>query len=158
MNRNKVLFISHDATRTGAPIILLHLLKWIRKNTDISIEILLKDGGPMENDFRSVGPTNVLNWSNSIFNQKDKEHFLNELAGRDFAVIYSNTIANGQLLEYLAAADCPIVTHIHELDFRIRHQTRPEVIAGVLSATDHYIAVSNAVQQNLIFNHGVSEQ
>ena len=41
----KILFISHDAGRTGAPLLLLNMLKWLKGNRDLSFEVLLmKDG------------------------------------------------------------------------------------------------------------------
>ncbi len=57
----KVLFISHDASRTGAPIVLLHLLKWVKYNTDVEFLILLKDGVELEDRFRVLGETNIWN-------------------------------------------------------------------------------------------------
>ena len=155
--KKKVLFISHDATRTGAPIIFLHLLQWLRRNTSITFDILLKDGGPLEEEFRALGSTNLLNWNNNAFDPALKEKFLRNLAKEDFGLIYSNTIVNGQILQLLAGADCPIISHIHELEYRISHQTKPEIIAGVTACTDHYIAASQAVKQNLVDNLDIPE-
>src|SRR4051812_46277647 len=57
---SRVLFVSHQATRTGAPIMLLHLIRWVRANTDVRAEILLLRGGPLESEFRKLGRTRVL--------------------------------------------------------------------------------------------------
>ena len=38
----KILFISHDATRTGAPILLLNLLRLLKETGVYQISILLK--------------------------------------------------------------------------------------------------------------------
>ncbi len=54
-----VLFVSHDASRTGAPIVLLTFLKWLRSNTDYDFEILLGRGGELEREFTEVAPTTV---------------------------------------------------------------------------------------------------
>jgi len=49
----KILFISHEASRTGAPLILLHLLKWLNKNTEnLQFDVLLIKRGAMADDFR----------------------------------------------------------------------------------------------------------
>ena len=41
----KILFICHDACRTGAPLLLLNMLRWLKANSDLSFEVLLmKDG------------------------------------------------------------------------------------------------------------------
>src|SRR4051794_39912860 len=55
-----VLFVSHDATRTGAPIVLLHLLRWLRANTDIDPTVLLTGDGPLATEFEAVGATVML--------------------------------------------------------------------------------------------------
>ncbi len=155
--QQKILFISHDATRTGAPMVLLHLLKWFRRNSRIAYQILLKDGGPLEDEFCSLGHVHLLNWDNTCLDQTKKENYLKDLAKQDFDLIYSNTIANGQILKFLTSADCPIMSHIHELEYRIRYQTKPDIIAGVTAFTDHYIAASQAVKRNLVGNHGIPE-
>ena len=53
--RPRVLFVSHDASRTGSPIVLLTLQRWLRANVDIEIQTLLLEGGPLQSDFASVG-------------------------------------------------------------------------------------------------------
>jgi hypothetical protein len=51
----KILAISHDDSRTGAPIGLLHFIKWTKENTDSEIDILFRDSGDiMTNDFKKV--------------------------------------------------------------------------------------------------------
>ena len=153
--RQKILFISHDATRTGAPVGFLHLLRWVRVNTSIPFDILLRNGGPLEDEFRRLGPTDVLHWDNHYVDAGGKQRRLNELASRDYTLVYSNTIANGEILEYLAGLDAPVISHVHELEFRIRHQCQPAVFAGVAAFSDHYFAASQAVKSNLVSRHGV---
>ena len=50
----KVLFISHDALRTGAPLFLLNLLKWFGTNSELTFRILLKNGGDLESEFQAL--------------------------------------------------------------------------------------------------------
>ena len=50
----KILFISHEATKTGAPISLLNFLKEIKALKGIYISFFLLSDGPLENDFRKV--------------------------------------------------------------------------------------------------------
>lgn len=46
IRRNKILFISHDATRTGAPILLLNLLKLLKNfSEDFTFNTIIKNGG-----------------------------------------------------------------------------------------------------------------
>lgn len=68
IGRNRrVLFVSHDARRTGAPGVLLNLLGWLKASTDIDLHVLLREGGPLESEFARVSTvhrlTDTLPWS-----------------------------------------------------------------------------------------------
>src|SRR5258708_32684748 len=62
--RPRVLFVSHDASRTGSPIVLLTLQRWLRANVDIEIQTLLLEGGPLQSDFASVGGVHLFDDGN----------------------------------------------------------------------------------------------
>jgi hypothetical protein len=53
----KVLFIGHDASRTGAPLLLLELIKWLTSNSSIKPSVLLKQGGELEAEYEVATPT-----------------------------------------------------------------------------------------------------
>lgn len=103
--KRRILFVSHEATRTGAPMFLLHLLRWLRREAKVDFEILLGAGGPLEEEFRKVGLVHF---------KKDLENDPAALAR--FDLIYANTCLNGELLDELPCAGIPIITHVHELD------------------------------------------
>jgi hypothetical protein len=51
----KFLFISHETSRTGAPMVLLHFLKWIKANhPQINIDVLTLRGGALVGEFKTV--------------------------------------------------------------------------------------------------------
>lgn len=57
----KILFIGHEAERTGAPIILLHLLRWLAKNrSDLEIDLLLLRDGDLRTSYEKVAQVYVL--------------------------------------------------------------------------------------------------
>ena len=63
--RRTILFLNHSASRNGASLLLLHLLQWLRANTDFRLEVLSDGGGPLIDEFRAVAPTQV--WRNPLF-------------------------------------------------------------------------------------------
>ena len=172
----RVLFISHDAQRMGAQTVLLHFLHWFRDNTDIPFEILLKRGGELQPDFEALAPVTV--WGE--WDEMDELAYIGAeqkpgsgtvplpgnahtrrvsrlLARKGFGLVYSNTLANGLLLEALRGLRCPVISHVHELDWCIRHYLC--CIAEVAKArTGRYIAVSRAVRRALIETLGVAEE
>ena len=56
----RVLFVSYAASRTGAPLVLLEMLRWLRANTEISYSILFWSGGSLLPEFQALGPCRVL--------------------------------------------------------------------------------------------------
>ena len=55
-----VLFVSHEGTFTGAPMVLLHLLRWLRDNSRVEPTVAILRDGPLTEQFAEVGPTTVL--------------------------------------------------------------------------------------------------
>jgi glycosyltransferase involved in cell wall biosynthesis len=177
--RKSVLFVSHDASRAGAPIIHLNFLNWFKNNTDIPFKVLLANTkgprGELVNKFEELaelrtfetksfleprGPlTNTLNhYVNDLVTKRIYMRKLrNQLQEDNIGLIYSNTIVNGGILRLLSFLDCPVITHVHELDFWITHRAGPANLKQVKEFTNHYIAVSQAVKNNLVTNHNIPE-
>jgi glycosyltransferase involved in cell wall biosynthesis len=156
----KVLFISHSAGRTGAPLMLLNFLRWLKENSDIHFEILLKTTGELRGDFAELAPTHIFaqpqkkGFLAKIQSQSGIQHLLEHYRRSDISLIYSNTITNGEILEALAPLECPVITHVHELDYWI-HQFGLKNLEKVKKHTTHYIAASQAVLKNLTGSYGI---
>src|SRR5208282_1771440 len=52
--QRRVLFLGHDASRTGAPLLMLELIKWLATHSNLKGSALLKRGGEMESEYRAV--------------------------------------------------------------------------------------------------------
>ena len=52
--KNKILFITHEASRTGAPMVILHLIKWLQTNSDYCIDLLSLKGGELSDEFSEI--------------------------------------------------------------------------------------------------------
>lgn len=100
----KVLFISHNANRAGAPIALLQELQVIKtKRPELEAEVLFLKDGDLKEDFKELFPVIICrNNDNSLFNRilrrlKIKRHPNNYLSlckkGR-YNLIYANTVAS----------------------------------------------------------------
>ncbi|MGA7952697.1 MAG: glycosyltransferase family 4 protein [Gloeobacterales cyanobacterium] len=162
----KILFISHDASRTGAPIVFLNFLRWFKENTDIPFKILLRNGGPLEGDFTNLAPTMIFNEDCQTRSQRilrglgrwHPEGQLRKFLSTDaIGLIYSNTITNHTVLSQISSfLQCPVISHIHELDYWI-YRTGIQNFEITKALTFHFIAVSSAVKRNLIAHHNIGE-
>ncbi len=168
----KVLFINHDASRSGAPIFLLNFLKWFSANSTIPFRVLSKNSGDMDRDFGEVATLSFFNrvlprnsrlrsllsapWVQRLLDGFHSKRLLKDIAADDIGLIYSNTITNGAVLKFLAAVNCPVVTHVHELEYWI-HRSGPANMELVKSYTKHFIVVSEAVKEHLVTTHDIPE-
>lgn len=166
-----VLFVSHDATRTGAPICLLHLLRWVTQHTNCSPIILLRRGGELTKEFEALAPTFCwserwvfMNWRRVLRHLRLRRYLYpllglplsRYLRSQNIRLIYSNTVTNTELSELFEQMGCSVITHVHELENAIRERLRPEDIQRLVRHTTHFIACCSAVKNCLIGTLGVA--
>lgn len=172
----KVLFVGHGAERTGPPIGLLHLLRWVAANTDLDFEVLLLDGGDLLDDYRALAPVTVLDESTKPpklaalgmalehrFGLTGAANRLRVLAYRrrlramtGFRTVYFNCAWTIRALEYLPVTDDTIVVAaVHELSVGLEYHLSDHHRRILVDRPDHYLVVSGAVRRELIDRHGV---
>ena len=142
----KLLFISHDASRTGAPRVLLHFLRWFKANSDMPFQILLRQGGDLAPEFSDLAP--VVLWD------ANRVQVVRRALGQ-VGLVYSNTITNGEILARLEDFGRPVISHVHELEYWMRSSMTRNHLEQALGYTDHYIAVSRAVKECLVRSFGI---
>jgi glycosyltransferase involved in cell wall biosynthesis len=166
-----ILFVSHDASRTGAPIVLLTLLRWLRANTDYRCQVLLGSGGALEPAFSSLAPTTT---ADAVIGRhlgrlsatlppavlrtvraQRLRSLARSLSKTD--LIYSNTLQNGPLLRELWSPGQKVVSHVHELEWWLRYRTPPEDLGFTKQVTGHYVACSQVTLDNLVETEGVDK-
>lgn len=135
--RKKILFVSHEASLTGAPIFLIKLLQFISiEKPDYELAIIFSKGGELvdfliDNGFnvfvsekRRVGRPKMFVLLDRIF-----YYFFYIRIARQFRpdLVYSNTIVNFGEVILARLMGVPVIMHMHEgLDFSraCRHRLR----------------------------------
>src|SRR5262245_36483717 len=111
MTKDPILFVSHEASPTGAPFLLLHLLRWLRANTKLDFRVALNSTGPLKADFAELAPVAIfrreaLSASGRLIERLapyrarafvNGARFRRTLGSERFALIYSNTLVNANL-------------------------------------------------------------
>lgn len=160
----KFLFVSHDANRAGAQILLLRFLKKLAERTDVQFHILLKHSGPLAPEFERLAHTIYAYpaegrrrrvWRRLLRQPVAGSRVLPRLAGETYDLIVSNTVTNGELLAELTPLGCPIVTYAHELEIGISMYTTPEAFALTLRHTHFFMACSRVQRERYIANYGL---
>jgi hypothetical protein len=55
----KTLFVCHEGQRTGAPLLLLWLIRWLKSHTSIQPVVALMRDGPLKAEFSALCPTHT---------------------------------------------------------------------------------------------------
>lgn len=177
MTLRRMLAVSHEASLTGAPMVLVELLEWMRANTDIEVEVLLLGGGPMQKRFEAVGKVTTVGQSalGSVLQLAQRglaargsrraspalarlrlEPVLRHLQG--FDLVYLNSLTSLEVLPHLPPARTT-VSHIHELETAVRLWQRVAPDPSLLSsAPDAWVAASGAVRDMLVGEIGCPKE
>ena len=154
----KVLFISHDAHRAGAQLLLLEYLSWLRTSSNIEYELILLGPGVLESKYRQLCKVHSIYSNNGMISKFVKLLrtllILKKINAGQFDLIYSNTAMNGKFLINVRNNNIPIVTHVHEAKSYLNAIPHNEWVF-LKSRSLFFIAVSNSVRHDLI-SRGVS--
>jgi len=161
----KILFIFHEANRTGATLNLFNMVKWLSENSDISMSFLFKENGNLVNDLSKVGVVYLWNPDpvqtdqsllkkvvNYIKKRNNRKSLFKQLIKCNFKLIYANTLTSSDIIKDLAPLKCKILWHIHELDLAIN--ILGQNLLDASSYISLFIANSNSTKVNLK-KHGI---
>lgn len=139
-------------------MVLLHLLRWLRNNSDIGIETHIVQPGPLLEAYLQVSPV--------FFNGRQlrtaadvnqRGHFMSllpKIQGQPrlrnkYDLVYSNTVTNGALLaQFVQRGSTKVITHVHEMDYWVGRAGQ-ENWKLVVNYTDLFIAASIPVAEML---------
>lgn len=159
----RILIISHNAYFAGAPKLLVNLGNClIEQSTNIDIEYMIKDNGPLLKEFKKIGKTVVLKKysSNSVINLFFKLRMLFILKATNFNkydIIISNTITNHDILPYIRKAyKGKIATYVHELKAVTEVSTNSISLKTMIKSSDIFLTpckkVSKFIENKLKIN------
>jgi glycosyltransferase involved in cell wall biosynthesis len=174
-----ILFVSHDANRAGAQIVLLQLIRQLRL-CQVPMCLLLCGDGPLEAEFQAE--TTVIKlpklkkqlWGNtpdrllnmlgvlSKLQQKDYENqfqqFENKLLSLDIGLVFLNTIATATYYPQIEFLKTPVVLFAHELEMSVKMYSQPHELRRVLQHTNHLLVVAQALANFYATNYDFPRQ
>lgn len=111
--RETVLLVSHDASRTGAPILAYNIAK--RLAAKHNVVVLCLGAGDLVEDFRDCCAAVVGPIENVPLNPPDADYLVQRLLQScSFSYALVNSIASRVMLRPLALAGVPVVALVHE--------------------------------------------
>jgi glycosyltransferase involved in cell wall biosynthesis len=168
----RVLFISHDDSRTGAPILLINLKNaLIQSNPHFQVDFLIKNCNYIIHDhFSENGITYFINDSSKKslcervknkfipdYQLKKQLKKLKKINISSYDLILSNTITNGDILPLIRKLyNGIIVSYIHELRMSSSLYSNKKDIHDLIRCTDFFAYPSEAVKQYLIKDYKIN--
>lgn len=140
-----ILILSHELTRTGAPIVLKSVVRFFLENGDWPVLASPVDG-PLKDEFLKMGIPVIID--EGITNG----HWTFEHFARNFDLVFANTLAMGNAVSQLSDSLPRVIWWIHESEFafNVFHNLIPQKIGKNV----FIYAVSEYVER-LLEKHGV---
>lgn len=116
--KKNIIIVSHDASRTGAPLIILNICKSLALSHGYELTIILGNGGELEEEFRQYG--SIINLEElSAKNRWDWKHeelqlLLYDLISENFLYAICNSAESFKIIQTLASLNIPVYSLIHE--------------------------------------------
>jgi Glycosyl transferases group 1 len=142
--RPKILFTGHEASRTGAPLILLGLMKAFERLTGAELLLILERGGPLLEDFRQVAHV-LVNHHGALYSPDGSamRSLLDAVANPGPTLAVCNCADSWRLMRELRSAGLPrIVGLVHERLALQGDETRQ----ALLSCADRVVFPAEAVK------------
>ncbi len=155
----KVLLVSHNASRTGAPLSLLELAERLTRSPDVECWIVLKRGGELADAFARLAPTldidalaaQGLNASQmaGIIARRYREY-----SSRGIAIC--NTAEVSDFHAAFAEHKTPVLAWVHELGASIAQLGGQAIIDRITAASRRIMVPADVVRDAVIARHAIS--
>jgi glycosyltransferase involved in cell wall biosynthesis len=113
----RILFVSHEATRTGAPKIILNILRHFREHTSATLQTILHSGGFLAEEFVQHSETDCLNLPREASDELAKR--IRKLCTRYRDDLPQLAICNSMESRFIAfelyRLGIPVIFLVHEL-------------------------------------------
>jgi glycosyltransferase involved in cell wall biosynthesis len=158
----KILFFGHEASRTGAPLALFLLMRWLQKNSAHRCELFLKNGGELEADYAAIVPTTNLEAATqrdlperfraalTPRPQRWRDKIRRRVARQQPDLIFANTAAVANEVAACAGLGIPVIWNIHEGPFVQAEFNSWGQVDRAIGAADMFIAASAMVRDALL--------
>jgi glycosyltransferase involved in cell wall biosynthesis len=106
--RERILLVGHDAHPHGAQMLLLSVAKQLRR-LGFRVAVLLLEGGPLEQDYRSVA---------DVFLIAKASRALEDALSTDlkrWKIAITNTVVSGAVVPFLRKSGVRVISLVHEM-------------------------------------------
>jgi len=154
-----IICMSHEASRTGAPLIILNIASQLKNDYAFQIINIVGYSGVLNDDFFHIGPTLVLqnfkNFSKKV-STEEIEYYVDMIQSKNLKVIggFINSAESRKILEPISVLDIPIYSLIHEMG----HLYPRDEFSRIFEFSDMVVFPCNAVKLSAEKNTSLPEE
>lgn len=137
--KRRVLFVSHEMTLSGAPILLAHLVGWL-KAYGWDVVVVAPEDGPAAEMFRSYGVE--LRFAPDLLS--DPGHTALRSMILPFDLIVANTIAAYRAVQAAQLEHAPVLWYLHETLVALQLMEKISDLGPALAAADALVTPTEA--------------
>lgn len=171
-----LLVLGHAADRTGPPIYLLHLLRWLRASgSTVDIDVVLLAGGELLDELASLASVTVFEPLSPDIPDEDLQRMLDGVVDEtswwaarregalealmapfgDASVVYVNSAPSAELARALPPGRRVQLSHVHELEIGLVRRLGAADREQLLAQATRVFSVAGAVTEHLVRHHHV---
>ena len=175
-DRPRLLLVGHDASRSGAPVTLLRLLRWLRAGDHADVSVVLDRPGPLLADYRRLAATQVLDGRvaalvagvgrsldimesvpTGVVTSVEPARLVRQRRHVVADVVLANSLASLSTAVSITPPRTRLVCWVHELDHVAERvcPRRAALRAAALERVDHFLAAGPAVERMLVRRWGI---
>ncbi|WP_053990075.1 glycosyltransferase family 4 protein [Mangrovimonas sp. TPBH4] len=166
-----VLFVIHESKKSGAPLLILQLLKELKASYAFNIHILVTKTGELDKALQEIGPTYFFNptyllkldlkskISRKVRNPKKavakhRKVLYAELEHNQYDIIYFNSLGCNPMFSFFDSYKAKKITHIHELQTVVSGMNQ-EAVKSMLSRSQVLVSSCKTITDFLIETYNI---
>jgi len=144
-----IITTSHEASLTGAPRIILELLRGFSKNYNVKCYSLITKPGPLMDEFRSVSKVIDLEHARAS-GVGNTGAIIKEIYNENSSFVIANSLETHKLMETFYALDIPFTALIHEFSELYPKQ----IVKRIVKHADALVFPAKLVEQSAARSSG----
>ena len=156
--KDRVIFVSHEATRTGAPKIILNILREFHQKCEIHCETILHNGGHLAGDFANYSSVDCLNIPRKPSEDLKKKirRIVQREKGNLPILAVCNSMESRFIAHELATHNIPLISLVHELPSSYSEEDYDQILKDSTQIIFPVHAVQKATNEKISLPSGKS--
>lgn len=145
LTRGRIIVVSHNANKEGAPLLALNIVKNLRDYFSFEVVTILASGGELIPEFKKISKV----YRFDLLSNKERNELFADLHGYGFDLALCNTSVVGDIVESLKQNNIKCISLIHELPYVVKIAKLEQSFEKILNNSDLLVFPAEYVKNKL---------